>query len=105
MGGVRERLIRSVKTKIRVILKSHVPTKEMLRTILVKCEAIVNSRPLTFVSLDHHDEDALTRNRFSLGSSSPCSLPAIFEKPDFRNVTKSNGKQFKRQWTNFGVGG
>jgi len=89
MGGAWERLIRSVKTTLRVILKSHLPTEEILRTTLVECEAIVNSRPLTFVSLDHHDEDALTPNHLLLGSSSPSSPPAIFEKPDLCH---------KKQW-------
>jgi len=44
-GGSWERLIRSVKTTMRVILKEHLPTEEMLWTVLAEAEATVNSRP------------------------------------------------------------
>jgi len=74
MGGVWERLIRSVKTTMKNILKDHSPTEEVLKTVLTEAESIVNSRPLTFVSLDHEDAEALTPNHFLIGCSSPAII-------------------------------
>ena len=78
MGGAWERLIRSVKTVMRVVIQNSLPSAEMLQTMLVEIEALVNSAPLTFVSLDHHDDEALTPNHFLLGCSSPASCPGIY---------------------------
>ena len=49
MGGVWERQIRSVRSVLDVLLKNHGQQldDESLRTLLVECEAVVNSRPLT----------------------------------------------------------
>lgn len=68
MGGAWERLIRSVKN----ILYSLYPTlnfnDETLKSALCEIESIINSRPLTFVSVDHEDDDAITPNHLLLGS-------------------------------------
>ncbi|CAG7823464.1 unnamed protein product, partial [Allacma fusca] len=69
MGGVWERLVRSVKTAFGATLKT--PQKpEVLATLMTEVECIINSRPLTHVSLDHNDDEALTPNHFLIGSSS-----------------------------------
>ena len=70
MGGAWERLIRSVKIALNNALKEQVPTGEVLLTLLVEIEHMVNSRPLTHVSVDPRDEEALTPNHFLIGSSS-----------------------------------
>jgi len=80
MGGAWERLIHSIKTTMKAIMKNHLPNEEMLITVLVEAKAIVNSRPLTFVSLDHSDDEALTPNHFLMGYSSPLSLPGILKE-------------------------
>lgn len=70
MGGAWERLIRSVKTALKVILKERAPRDETLLTLLCEVEAIVNSRPLTHVSVNSVDDVALTPFHFLLGTSS-----------------------------------
>ena len=70
MGGVWERLIRSVKEALYFTLKEHAPSEETLLTVLAEVEHSVNSRPLTHVSPDPQDNEALTPNHFLLGSSS-----------------------------------
>ena len=70
MGGAWERLVRSVKTALHVILKEQAPSAEVLSTVLTEIEHSVNSRPLTNVSLDPRDEEALTPNHFLIGTSS-----------------------------------
>ena len=70
MGGVWERLIRSVKTALTVVLREQAPKEETLLTILTEVEHSVNSRPLTHVSVDPRNIEALTPNHFLLGISS-----------------------------------
>ena len=69
-GGCWERLIRSVKTALYTILREQAPREEVLHTLLLEIEHSVNSRPLTHVSLDTRDEEALTPNHFLIGASS-----------------------------------
>lgn len=70
MGGAWERLIRSVKTALNAVLKGQTTTEEILYTLLTEIEHSVNSRPLTHVSVDPRDEEALTPNHFLIGTSS-----------------------------------
>ena len=70
MGGAWERLVRSVKTALKYTLKESNPTEEVLWTVLVEIEHMVNSRPLTHVSTDPSDGEALTPNHFLIGTSS-----------------------------------
>ncbi|XP_062541397.1 uncharacterized protein LOC134209425 [Armigeres subalbatus] len=71
MGGVWERLVRSVKVAISTITDSpRRPDDETLETVLLEAEAMINSRPLTYVPLESADQEALTPNHFLLGSSS-----------------------------------
>ncbi|XP_055922260.1 uncharacterized protein LOC129953275 [Eupeodes corollae] len=68
MGGAWERLVRSIKT----ILYSMAPRNfndETLRCALWEVEFLINSRPLTFVSLESCDDEAITPNHLLLGST------------------------------------
>jgi len=89
MGGAWERLVRSIKTALRVTLTEMAPKEEVLLTLISEAEAVVNSRPLTHVSLDHEDAEALTPNHFLLGSSSLA--------PSNGNATFL-GKNLRKQW-------
>ena len=51
---------------------------------------VVNSHPLTYVSLDHQDAESLTPNHFLIGSSSPNSFPGSSTSKDLQ--AKSNGE-------------
>jgi hypothetical protein len=64
MGGCWERLVRSVKTALRSVMRCQYPKDEELQTFLVRAEFIINSRPLTHVSLDPLDPQPLTPNHF-----------------------------------------
>lgn len=90
MGGSWERLVRSVKTSLYHILRERHPSDEILRNVLMECENIVNSRPLTFVSVDNSEEEALTPNHFLLGSSGRLPIPCELD-PD-QTVFKRNWK-------------
>ncbi|XP_054272891.1 uncharacterized protein LOC128993157 [Macrosteles quadrilineatus] len=64
MGGCWERLIRSVKTALKFVMRSQYPKDEELQTFLVRIEFIINSRPLTNVPIDPLDPVPLTPNHF-----------------------------------------
>ena len=74
MGGVWERLVRSVKIPLQTILKDRTLTDLQLATVFTEAESLVNSRPLTAISENPNDLEALTPNHFILGHGSP-NLP------------------------------
>ena len=74
MGGVWERLVRSCKRALNVVLQNQVLTDEILLTAITVDESLVNSRPLTEVSSDADDLEALTPNHFLIGRATP-NLP------------------------------
>ncbi|XP_072932272.1 uncharacterized protein [Epargyreus clarus] len=69
MGGSWERMIRTVKSSLKVILKERAPHPDTLSTLLAEVEALVNSRPITHVSSDPYYPEALTPNHFLIGTS------------------------------------
>lgn len=62
MAGSHERLILDVKKLLKTMLKEAHPTEEVLRTFLCEVTGIMNSRPITVVSVDPEDLRALTPN-------------------------------------------
>lgn len=81
-GGAWERLIRSVKTTLKVILKERAPKDEVLITLLAEVENIVNSRPLSHVSVEPGTKESLTPNHILLGTSSNLPLLGAFDDSD-----------------------
>ena len=73
MGGVWERQIRTVRKVLAGLTSEQVLDGEQLGTLMAKCEGIVNARPITPVSEDPDDLEALTPNHLLLmrGSSLP----------------------------------
>lgn len=69
MGGAWERLVRSTKNNISYITKAKSFKEEMLVSLLIEVENIINSRPLTYIPIDDENAEALTPNHFLLGSS------------------------------------
>ncbi|XP_070138706.1 uncharacterized protein [Drosophila bipectinata] len=86
-GRAWERLVRSVKTALESILLDKRPSDELLRATLM--EAVVNSRPLTYIPLEDENEESLTPNHFLLGSSTGRG-PTMEPIPE--------GVQLKKSW-------
>ena len=87
-GGVWERLIRSIRRILYSLVGERLLSDETLRTFLVEVEKILNDRPITPVSSDPRDLDALTPSHILLLRRNPCSPPDVFNKSD----------QFKARW-------
>lgn len=81
-GGCWERLVRSVKTALKVTLFERAPREETFLTLLLEAEALVNSRPLSHVSVDINDDESLTPFHFLIGSSSHQALPEVLTDRD-----------------------
>ena len=86
MGGVWERLVASVKRALKVVLGNQCVSEDVLHTALVEVEYMLNGRPLTYISMDERDPEALTPNHFLLGPSSADSgrvlPPGVFGDHD-----------------------
>ena len=87
-GGVWERLIRSTKKILRSLVGQRELNDESLRTFLVEVEKIMNDRPITPVSSDPKDLEALTPNHILLLRQNPSTSAGEFESLD----------KFKARW-------
>ena len=81
-GGVWERCIRTVRKVMKAILNEQRLDDEGLVTLVCEAEAIVNGRPLTKVSDDPRDPEALTPSHLLLLRSGPTLPPGVFSKVD-----------------------
>ena len=81
-GGVWERLIRMVRCILCSVLHQQTLDDEGLCTVFCEVEAILNSRPITTVSADRHDLEALTPNHILLLNTKPALPPGLFQKSD-----------------------
>ena len=50
MGGLRESLVKSVKTGLKAIVKDSIFTDENLQIFLCEVESVLNGRPLTWIN-------------------------------------------------------
>ena len=79
-GGSWERLVRSVKRVLYDILGNRRVTEEVLRTTLCLVEQSLNARPITAVSTNPLDLEALTANHFILGQYAASFASLSFEE-------------------------
>ena len=67
MGGIWERIIRTVKNFMFTMIKNTVLRDFQLMTIFTEIEAIVNNQPLLYISENPDDLEPLTPNHLLLG--------------------------------------
>ena len=82
MGGVWERVIRSIRKILTVLLGQQLVNEEMLRTLMAEVQGVLNSRPLTPVSNNPKDLELLTPNHLLLLRANPNLPPGVFVKED-----------------------
>lgn len=68
-GGWWERLVRSIKTALRKVLGRSSMNFEELATVLAEAEAIVNSRPLTYINSSADEPTPISPAHFLIGQS------------------------------------
>lgn len=66
-GGMWERLVRTVKTCLRKILGRSYLQFEELQTLICEVEAVINSRPLSYLHTDSSEPSPLTPAHFLTG--------------------------------------
>ena len=59
MGGVWESMVRSVKKILKVMMKQGVVGDEVLQTVLIEVEWVLNSRPISQLHQDSRDAEPL----------------------------------------------
>ena len=103
MGGIWERVIRSIKRILSALLTSQPTTDDSLITLFSEVESIVNSRPLTPVLQDPEANEPLTPNHILLMRPSPSYTPGVFSESD--NYVRKKWRQvqyltdqFWRRW-------
>ena len=75
-GRKWERLVRSWKKAMHAVLSNRSVTEDVLSTTMCLVEQTLNARPLTHVSSDATDLEAITPNHFLLGNKNLC-LPYL----------------------------
>ena len=82
MEGAWERMVGLVKRILGAIIPSKPMDGDALHTLLLEVEAIVNSRPLTDVSVDHGSDLPLTPNHLLRINHSICLPPIPTDRSD-----------------------
>ncbi|XP_011883579.1 PREDICTED: uncharacterized protein LOC105570748 [Vollenhovia emeryi] len=90
MGGLWESAVKSCKGHLTKVIGPTSLTFEELTTVVVQVEAILNSRPLTPMSTDPADFNALTPGHFIIGRP----LVSILE-PDLADVKVNRLKRYQ----------
>ena len=113
-GGFWERLIGLTKNTLKKVLGRALITLSDLQTIIVEIEGILNNRPLTYISADIDDEEALTPSHL-LNGRRITLLPhenvneEDINDPDYGNLTTITKRarrmalllqHFRNRWKN-----
>ena len=103
MGGVWERMVKSVKKVLKAVLKEQVVNDETLLTVMAEVEMILNSRPITQIHQDARDDEPLTPNHMLLLRPSGNLPPGVFDKSDVYGIRRWRqvqylADQFWRRW-------
>ena len=83
-GGKWEAGVKSVKYHLKRVIGDHSLTFEEMTTLLTQIEAVLNSRPLSQLTEDPNDLDALTPGHFLMGGP-----PTVVPEPSLENIKES----------------
>ncbi|XP_075531538.1 uncharacterized protein LOC142564428 [Dermacentor variabilis] len=92
-GGFWERMVRSVKASLKKVLGNSYCNFEELTTILTEIEAVINSRPLTYVYTEASEPEPLAPSHFLVGKR----LTTLPDSGSATEVAQSPG-QLTRRW-------
>ena len=97
-GAAWERLVRSAKRALQFVLRQQTLTDEILATALKQVQCLLNGRPLTHVSINPDDPEALTPNHLLIGRSNPTIAPDVFDKHDMSMTKRWRFAQALATW-------
>ena len=100
-GGIWERLVRSCKKAVIAVLDGRSLTDDVLITTMCLVEQTLNARPLTSVSDDPDDLEALTPNHFLMERANLATpfLPDVQRYTDLRRVIRVSQAYSDIIWT------
>ena len=96
-GGFWERLIGLTKSTIKKVLGRAAVNLCTLQTIVVEVEAILNDRPLTYVSSDIKDAEALTPSHLLYGRQITSLPHPLVESDEVSDPTYQSNTDFLRK--------
>lgn len=102
-GGMWERLVRSIKTCLRKVLGRSYLEHEELQTLICEVEAVINSRPLTYLHTESSEPLSLTPAHFLIGQriTTLPSYPVCNSSLDKMNATQLNKRwQYRQRLSN-----
>ena len=82
MGGIWERVIRSIKRVLSAITTQQALTDDALLTLFSEAEQVVNSRPLTPITMDLEGEEPLIPNHLLMFRPTAQQAPGKFDFKD-----------------------
>ncbi|XP_062556738.1 uncharacterized protein LOC134221563 [Armigeres subalbatus] len=100
MGGIWERMVRSVKEALKTLNNGQTLSDEVLSTTLAETEDMINTRPLTYVSQED-DVEAITPNHFLRGSVTDADMITQSEvemAEALRNAYKRSQRLANQMW-------
>ena len=92
MGGIWERMVRSVKEAMKALDDGRTLSDEVLSTTLAEAEDMINSRPLTYVPQESAEVEAITPNHFLRGSVTSADMAV----DDSEDIPKALRDTYKR---------
>lgn len=102
-GGVWERLIRSIRRILHSMIGERLLNDESLRTFLTEVEKIMNDRPITRVSNDARDLEALTPSHILLLRRNAALAPEELNETDKYKARWKHvhllANEFWQRWT------
>ena len=96
-GGFWERLVGLTKTTIKKVLGRRHVSLRTLETIVVEIEAVLNNRPLTFVSSEASDPEPLTPSYLLYGRRITCLPYQMMETDEVLDPSYGEASQICRQ--------
>jgi len=87
-GGAWEKLVASTKNALKATLGNRCVDEEVFRTVIKNVQALINSRPLTHLSVDPNDPEPLTPNHFIHGRAFPHIPLDLVKEEDINSRTR-----------------
>ena len=97
-GGVWERLVRSVKSSLRIMFKSCSETSVDFETILCQIEEIINKRPISYCNGNEDELLSLTPWNFLVIESTETPQNALHSNPSLISAFSDNNKLITLFW-------